>query len=360
MVTNCVLGTNCSNPQDCYSYRVLGTIMGNDGEFHSYYSDNTIYDFLIRYRGENLDYTGTARTWEHLPLIYEILHGTQNSSFTPINDNELEYYLTELDTAHKFNTKTVGDVTDIWGSDNRLEWPIMPNGHKDKIGRYYSHTDYMLLHNLFWLTYINNPRYINFDNSIYPSNGTGTNINPTTVYSPNRIVSTATVNSNGGLIEHANRMVTLNPGFNVANGGTYSGYVDNGSETFIDYIIPPADPTNGGQVNLDFTCTANSDAERIPIKSDNENTIDTTKSVLAVHTIATTSHISICPNPANERIFVNGISNFDVNILDLSGKKVLQFYNANYSIDISGLSSGIYLIVIKGTTQNYVQKFIKN
>jgi len=71
--------------------------------------------------------------------------------------------------------------------------------------------------------------------------------------------------------------------------------------------------------------------------------------------------ISLYPNPANETINVNGISNSDVAIYDIYGKLIKEFSELNSSsIDISDMSDGVYFMNISNKDGVKTLKFVKN
>lgn len=69
--------------------------------------------------------------------------------------------------------------------------------------------------------------------------------------------------------------------------------------------------------------------------------------------------LSVYPNPANEMLFVSE-SNLTFSIHDLSGKLILQGVTSTSGIDISSLTSGIYVISLLNSDETItVSKFIK-
>ena len=72
-------------------------------------------------------------------------------------------------------------------------------------------------------------------------------------------------------------------------------------------------------------------------------------------------NFKIFPNPASNKLFIfteNGlIKNFVV--YSISGKKVIETINKTNSIDVSGLSKGMYLIEISSGDSKVFKKFIK-
>lgn len=70
-------------------------------------------------------------------------------------------------------------------------------------------------------------------------------------------------------------------------------------------------------------------------------------------------NIKIFPNPVTEKLFIEGISEGNVKVINLVGEMMIEKNNAN-SIDVSSLNPGIYFLQItSGNTQSVV-KFIKN
>lgn len=73
-------------------------------------------------------------------------------------------------------------------------------------------------------------------------------------------------------------------------------------------------------------------------------------------------NVLLFPNPANDRLFVeaNGIEITQINIYNFSGSLVGQTKQLqNKSVDISELSSGIYIAEIISKEASTRKKFIK-
>ena len=71
--------------------------------------------------------------------------------------------------------------------------------------------------------------------------------------------------------------------------------------------------------------------------------------------------VSVYPNPVNEKLFINvtGTSHFDVEIIDVQGRKThIQQLNSNEGLDVSGLEIGIYLIKITKSEGDILYKRI--
>ena len=67
----------------------------------------------------------------------------------------------------------------------------------------------------------------------------------------------------------------------------------------------------------------------------------------------------IYPNPAGNTINISDIYNADVQIFDMSGRKVLQLAKVNYSIDVSSLNTGTYIVKLNNATNSCVKKIVK-
>ncbi|MBE0647522.1 MAG: T9SS type A sorting domain-containing protein [Bacteroidales bacterium] len=78
------------------------------------------------------------------------------------------------------------------------------------------------------------------------------------------------------------------------------------------------------------------------------------------------SGIMIYPNPAREKLFISlpgeGHELFSLEIYRPDGRKLYesQIRNGNTAIDISGYTSGLYILKVNGNTASVVKKFFKN
>ncbi len=70
-------------------------------------------------------------------------------------------------------------------------------------------------------------------------------------------------------------------------------------------------------------------------------------------------NISIYPNPAKDKLFINNAENSDVNIYSLNGKLVLKQKLMKNYIDLSKLNAGMYIIRINNGENIYNSKFVK-
>ena len=73
--------------------------------------------------------------------------------------------------------------------------------------------------------------------------------------------------------------------------------------------------------------------------------------------------IAIFPNPAENEVSFQGVTGDAgfVNIYDMSGKAVLgkSVLSATETIDVSGLTTGIYIITLQTKTEIFIKKLVK-
>ena len=70
--------------------------------------------------------------------------------------------------------------------------------------------------------------------------------------------------------------------------------------------------------------------------------------------------VSVYPNPASERLFINCAASIEsIEIVDVLGKRAMVIDHATAQIDISTLSSAPYTLVIKTAKGNTTKRFIK-
>ncbi|MFT5435529.1 MAG: hypothetical protein ACI840_000162 [Ulvibacter sp.] len=90
-------------------------------------------------------------------------------------------------------------------------------------------------------------------------------------------------------------------------------------------------------------------------------------SLLSISENALSSVISLYPNPASDVITINNASNAElkeINVYDINGRLVKQLRvksitTSNHTLDVSPLSSGIYMVHIIGNKSNTVKRLIK-
>ncbi|GAB4294172.1 MAG: hypothetical protein Kow0068_19060 [Marinilabiliales bacterium] len=70
------------------------------------------------------------------------------------------------------------------------------------------------------------------------------------------------------------------------------------------------------------------------------------------------SELSVYPNPANDKLFIDGANPETVSIFNVLGKELIKTDNFIGSIDISNLHEGIYILKIKIDNITESRKFI--
>ncbi|GHT34328.1 hypothetical protein FACS189434_10310 [Bacteroidia bacterium] len=74
----------------------------------------------------------------------------------------------------------------------------------------------------------------------------------------------------------------------------------------------------------------------------------------------TVSDIQIYPNPNDGLLYISGIADFDVQIFNLSGEKVLQKQQQNGKIDISTLNNGVYVVKLISGNETFERTIVKS
>ncbi len=168
---------------DAYKVSTLGTIADVD-------SVNT-YEILRNYTG-NIDWD---QPYEHFPLIYLILHGSEHIGLNTVGSSEYntdksKYFklLNDAPACGPYKIKdSNGNLTwgsYYWSSPSRLVWPEgIGNKDSTNLGEY-AGLDYMMLFNLFYLTFAKktcdnitiSQNYINQTNAVEACSITATNL----------------------------------------------------------------------------------------------------------------------------------------------------------------------------------------
>ena len=70
--------------------------------------------------------------------------------------------------------------------------------------------------------------------------------------------------------------------------------------------------------------------------------------------------VNVYPNPANDKLFVEGLSEFkNVVIVNSLGQEVMQLKTIKSYLSIDQLAQGVYFLKATGKDGLYTQKFIK-
>ncbi|MEJ5265989.1 MAG: hypothetical protein WHT29_11795 [Bacteroidales bacterium] len=219
-----VVNDKVTHSYDTYSYRSLATVAGFDtiGGWDT-------YEFLVLRSYEDYDHP-----YEHFPLIYTILHG-RSSKFDDYYQTQFERYEDLLNSAptcgtYNFGKNNIPSRPSNWSVSNRLVWPEKID-KDDELG-YYNGIDYMLLHNLFWLTYIVPETVDSYNNSgcILPHTvdflgiplyTIGEKTNPLIINARSSINFSCKIKANGGA-KFFSKEINLMAGFEVEKGGIFS------------------------------------------------------------------------------------------------------------------------------------------
>ena len=73
--------------------------------------------------------------------------------------------------------------------------------------------------------------------------------------------------------------------------------------------------------------------------------------------------IQLFPNPASEKLEITSNQIIDkLTIIDINGRvlNIIEIYNLEYSLDVSGLTKGIYFLELQSRESKSTKKFIKN
>jgi hypothetical protein len=80
-----------------------------------------------------------------------------------------------------------------------------------------------------------------------------------------------------------------------------------------------------------------------------------------MHPSAYDDDCQIYPNPAKEVIHIDGINDFEVSILDCTGRVVIRknYVTNNHVVNVSDLNQGIYAAQITKNGKSFIRKFVK-
>jgi len=71
------------------------------------------------------------------------------------------------------------------------------------------------------------------------------------------------------------------------------------------------------------------------------------------------NNINVYPNPASDKLFINGLTDIDITFFDINGKEIFNISKANGSIDISALPQGVYIVKFRSADKIIVKRVIK-
>lgn len=149
----------------------------------------------------------------------------------------------------------------------------------------------------------------------------------------NILIANKKINNGAGAIYHAGTLVSLAPGFNAERGSTFRAYIAGCTNTFVQ----------------------KKKSSKGEIVASNEEFIDSKDQE---------SYLKLYPNPTTGifKIALNTKSEGTVTITDMFGKTVYtkEFKEENeLEVDIQNQASGIYIVKINTSGQQFIQKIIK-
>jgi len=181
----------------------------------------------------------------------------------------------------------------------------------------------------------------------------------------NSTAAASTGSSNTGLIEVAAANASLRDRFDGwVKAATNANKINSVAFTAGTVLVDPQNPATPN-----FRPVAGSPAASG--SNFNFSLLNTWGVFNGVNTINSISQVNVYPNPASDMVSVDFTSmasfNAAVKMTDLSGKTVKVFGNSavkngvnNINLNIDGVNTGIYLLVIEGSNGRICQRFVKN
>jgi hypothetical protein len=323
----------------------------------------------VWYNKDLPDNTNDAKlfAYEHFPLLNIILHN--------LKPNHYYYYyfmsfveklldLAPYDGPFRYIYDINGDgkydgndyPVREWSTSHRLTKPIGISLTKDEDAGEYNGIDYMLLHNLYWLVYLEN---LNSDKQItdnFPynyvgiSNTTGTfgeqadntTLNISTLQN---ISASNTLKSNTKVVYRAGKSITLNSGFKTETGVMFTATVDQHAGLVYKNTFQSQRATN----SEDFT--------KSPFITDFSIKKDTNRTKKII--------LKVYPNPTKGNLYIN-ISDYNMSdkasviITNIEGSIILNklLFETNNIIDLTNQAKGMYMITIQYQEQIIREKIL--
>ncbi|MEA3443907.1 MAG: T9SS type A sorting domain-containing protein [Bacteroidota bacterium] len=335
-------------PESFYSFGSLISLMNGESSWQSlgWWGDEfTYYEFL---RHVMLD----VHWYEHFRLIRGIIHVLPDISYD--DQAARQTYLDLLNIAPEcgpFNFYYESSGTWIypvyeWSSLSRLIRPEDLGSGNNKSG-FYSGLDYMLLHNLFCLT------YENFIHTVEPGE----------VYVESTdIVSSLTIPSFVDVDYIADRRIQFKPGFHAEEASHVNAYINPQSSNF-SYRKVIYQPQCSYVPPQPATAMASYTIEIVPDSTSTDSLNNNEKS-LAQETCSEKG-INIYPNPGRGIFKIESIDHDEaissIEIVNTLGQIVFSDFRINNSIvqiDISNQPKGIYFVMIISGDQIFNKQII--
>lgn len=348
------------NPKKFYSFGSLMSIMEGESSWAglgTWGDEFTYYEFL---RHVMID----VHWYEQLRLIRGLLHESPDISYD--DQNARQTYMDLLNSApecgpYKYQY-TVFDngfywyfywANKDWSSNNRLIWPERL-GVNNGFSGFYNGLDYMLLHNLFCLTYENFIETVEVGD-LFP------------LVQSTDIISSNTIPANFPVFYIADRKVQLKPGFHAESSCYFNAHISSLSSNFsyqkisyqpqCNYNIPGPPQTPSQIVTVSGSSTLTGDSTL----TDSTNC---SKKSTALETYSDNG-IMIYPNPGKGKFIIeskNPVEELNsIEIVNTLGQKVYSYPEINKSkvtVDISTHPKGIYFVKISTGNQIYNKQII--
>ena len=336
------------------------------------------YSILIKHR-DNYSPTGTNifPIYEHFPLIYLTLHNSKkycNPDYYSGNNMQQDFnkesnlYTNLLNSAPTCGPTDFGNMS--WRSVSRCIWPESTWNSEGKDIEY-SGLDYMMLHNLYYITFRKE------DYNILQIK-TSSPYSSQSAYS--RKIEAETSITGINMEYQASQSVTLKPGFSATGNKNFKAYISerNGYYDGTKYKLIDIDPCE----NYNMIVNANNNIMDDTDKAIYENKLELCNLqklvIVEEERIAEgkivlnnseehkdfESEIQISPNPNNGQFYIkiskiNDNSNYSVynNLGSLIGTGIIV--NNETQIDISDQLPGIYYVKVVNGSKVINQKVIK-
>ncbi len=329
-----------------------------------------------------------------LPNWLQLATGNLTPITYPQIRDELRTILENAPCEGNYNFSPFGRPSSDWGAPNRLDRmdPIFYyNDHCPRILGEFHGLDYMLLHNLYYLSEGSNAYFNHSDRKIneqFPSpSGAFSNAFPRTRGAFEYITSeNATLNSNAGVDFRAGKIIDLKPGFTTKSGANFHAYISpykcsgspyngemdrhiNGTVVNNEYegdLYKEASTNKDESINQNHELTYEQQSVVKKFISELDSMIKSTNSAILDNIY---TKITVFPNPSNGNFNIafdlNREDNINLQILDASGKEIYNHKhivgNITYPIDLTAYADGLYMVIAKNTKgDTYIKKITIN
>ena len=335
------------------------------------------------------DQVSSYGPYEHFPLLYTVLHDPAQFLFGP----EKSIYGTDkgnienlLNSAPECGPSSTGNIN--WSSESRLVWPERLGASTNE-QKEYSGSDYMMLHNLYYLAF----RGEDFRNVTLSSNPLQTGD-----YYGKYITTASTVLQNTTVTLKATHSISLKPGFKAAAGSTFKGSITaQRSNNYIGALYRPFEVTmcgifypNGGSSGGRVEATSGGVETGLAVTSTTNDIVsfddlavfyDASASSARVADTASVKNLDellqsaeadswIYPNPTKGNFAITpplnvdkGMQILNLIILNSMGKIIDELHVSSSSmhleIDMSAYPAGVYLVKIQTNHGMHVERVIR-